>query len=117
MKINILKIALVAIMLAFLYGCDSSEDESCAETGINCPVGGTVTACCTSSSCRYVHNGNSYPCDGTDCSATAQRVADICLGNAAATAPGSTTVEKLLLLEKSENLLLEKEIDRLSSEK
>ena len=117
MNINKYKMVLLAIVLAFLYSCSSSKDELCSDTGISCQVGGTVKACCTNNSCRYELNGVSYPCNGTDCGAAASEVVNVCKGRAKALSSDALSVEELLLLEKSDNLLLEKEIDDLSRNK
>jgi hypothetical protein len=115
MKNNIYIAALLAISMAFLCACSGNSNESCSDTNLNCATGGTILACCTDTSCRYEHNGVSYPCDGVDCYDAAAEVAKACVGSAKVLSSDSRSVEELLLLEKSDNLLLEREIDNISN--
>ena len=65
-----------ALLLAItVLGCSDDEYE-CEDFTTVC---GTARACCTSDDCYYEWNGETYECDGTDCSAAADRLArDMC---------------------------------------
>lgn len=63
--------------LVVLSGCN--DDEECEDV-MECSSGGTLEACCTDDQCRYLLDGEEYPCNGTDCSAAAEEVASVCVG-------------------------------------
>jgi len=114
MKNKIITILLSAFLVTMMIGC-TDDDETCTVVeNVNC-LAGNVQACCTSSDCKYIYDGKNYPCNGTDCEAAAQVVANLCInGSTASIESNSTSIRKQLLLEVSKGLLLEKEIDRLS---
>jgi len=119
MKILIrLRLAIILSAIVIIGGCASGSDEVCEPLDIACPAGGgAVQACCTSSSCRYIHNNISYPCDGTDCEETASTVVSVCLfGSSAAFDTGQypdNRIETLFFREKAKKLVLRKKIETL----
>lgn len=113
---NFLKITVAVFMLGLLAGCSTSEDGVCADTGIFCASGGTIEACCTDTSCRYVLDGVSYPCDGVNCDAAAVTVVNVCNGGTAKADDGAyTKLLEDLLIEKSDNIILRFEAGKVNS--
>lgn len=70
-KLFLFSLFLICLMAVGL-GC--SEDEECQSSSSAC---GSFTACCTSSDCYYLAgDGTRFDCNGTDCSAAAEQLAD-----------------------------------------
>lgn len=113
----ILIITFAIVLTSLLGACGTQNNgnnskEQCTAADISCPGGGAIQACCTGTSCRYVLDGKSYPCNGLDCSEAAQQVVNACLG------VGRTSIELEnlsinLLIEKTEKLILQHEVDQL----
>lgn len=74
MKALLLGFGLLGTMC--LAGCGSSEEckafTTCAKTGEQ------VSACCTTSNCKYTVGSKQFPCDGTDCASAAQSLTSYC---------------------------------------
>jgi len=64
-------VAAACLLAGFLSGCGAQE-----ECGATTVCSQSVNTCCTDSSCYYEFNGNRVNCNGTDCSAAANQVAN-----------------------------------------
>ena len=53
-----LSVIILALIVGFISGCETTPTESCEQDEI-CS-GKTVTACCTETSCYYEYNGVQY---------------------------------------------------------
>lgn len=71
---KILNFVAVLILGLFMIGCNLGEDvdkESCQNSSNSC---GEFETCCSASQCRYLYNGEEFPCDGTDCAEAAKEL-------------------------------------------
>ena len=67
----------VGIVLALLAtACEASGDLMC-QASLVCR-GAPVQTCCSRSHCEYRHEGRTYPCVGTDCSAASAQALASC---------------------------------------
>lgn len=65
---------MISLLFAFLTGC--APAVSCTESPIgDCEL---VETCCSSVECSYEADGETFDCDGTDCTAAATEVAEFC---------------------------------------
>ncbi len=98
----------LSLMMGLISACGGGGGEACSPAA-TCDVdGSTIQACCTSSSCRYVTDSRTFPCNGVDCSSAAQEVANFCQGTAQ---KSQNNLLKSLLIEKADNIVLKKSID------
>lgn len=70
------KSVLFGLFLASLLcaGLGCSDDEECQSSSSAC---GSFTACCSSKDCYYLaSDGTRFDCDGTNCNAAAERMAN-----------------------------------------
>jgi len=85
--------AFLGLLFLNLVGC--KKKESCQSANGAC---GSFRACCTTSQCYYTYGGKRFDCDGTNCSAAAQRLANYMCGTSyrQSNEPLSTTEQEAL---------------------
>ena len=90
--------------IILINGCDSPE--SC-DTSLTCSnFGTTINTCCSNTQCSYTTNGQTFNCNGTDCSTVgAPQVVSYC------EASDINDMTYKLILEKTKNIKLTYEFD------
>jgi len=112
-----IKISFVVLLMVFLglTGCDSSSDEACKSSGVNCAAdNSTIQACCTNTNCRIVTGTQSFSCIGVEnCTSAIDASFDFCNGASNVLSKTESDLTKMLLQEKIDNVFLKKSIDEM----
>ncbi|OFX26681.1 MAG: hypothetical protein A2041_01015 [Bacteroidetes bacterium GWA2_31_9b] len=96
-KILLLLAAFAFISLPIiLNSCE--EDPTCKSSSSAC---GTFEACCTTTDCYYLYDGEKYNCDGTDCDDAALELASVMCSKS------NTTEDNEKLILDQTNIILE----------